>query len=555
MSLAILGGSLVLGGIASTLVATAHSGWGAVLAWVTAIALALAAFAGGWRGTLRRLRPSWRWLAVGTLGLLAVGVRLWLSSPARVHGDELITAYFSATEDLSPEGFFSHVPASRGEWVSQFPTPFFLLQRAFFVLGGTDIAAVRLSVQPWVWLVVVLLFVVARQLVDEATAWIAMLLSTFLAFSLYLETLGLHFVSSTAVFLAFFAAGARALRDEQPADAVLTGVLCGACYLFYTSSYVALPLLLAVGLAQLARRRSGAALRQLGMALAGCAVVLAPFVASAAAGYNYFDSRWEQVSLFSGQWSDLPERTARGESAVTIVATHAGRCLLSLVKDGVGGHGGYFFGEIALFDRCTLVLLVAGLAFAVLQARRHPGLLVALAVVAGTFLTGLVLTIPPPAYHRWSVSLPFLALLSALPLRALLDLPRVGQRARRLLVAAAVLLFASCNLAHFDRGSRGETVPQELRLAEYVNSRFAHKKLYMAAFPGYAYNKLAYFADVRRTALAVTGYHSDLLEGFRADEDYLYIIAMPDDFGPRFAALDPRAKLVRFSPQYALVFN
>ncbi|MEP0775791.1 MAG: hypothetical protein HRF46_15715, partial [Acidobacteriota bacterium] len=208
-----------------------------------------------------------------------------------------------------------------------------------------------------------------------------------------------------------------------------------------------------------------------------------------------------------------------------------------------------------MLEPFSALLLGAGVLLALARLRRDPGLGVVLVVVAGAFASGMVLTIPPPAFHRFSVAFPLLALLMALPLQAAWAAPWPARRLRVLAVAAAVTLFAALNLGHFARGSWNEQAPEELRLGEYLNSRFPHKKLYMAAFPGYAYAKFAYFAPVRRAGPTVTGYHADLLEGFDAGEDYLYVIAMPDIFGPQFQALDPHGRLRRFSAQYALFFN
>lgn len=550
-----LGVGVASAAFASWRVAAGRPGWAAVGAWAVGVALVLLAFAQEWSPVVRRLRPSWRWLVPVLIGLAPVVVRLALSSPARIHGDELITAYFSLTEDLSAQRFFAEVPRVRVEWVSQFPVPFFLVQRCLLAVVGDDVAGVRLSVQPYVWLVAVLLFLLAREVADRETAWIAVTISTFLAISLYLETLGLHFISSTAVFLAFFLVGVRAIRSKRSADAAAAGVLCGACYLFYTSSYVALPLMVAVGGWQVLRTRGRAWGRALGLPLIGLAVTVAPFAAHALTHYNYFNSRLLQVSLLSGQWSDVPERVARGESLLSILSTSTWKAVLSLGKGDLGGHGGYWFGYQGLFDPLALVLLVAGTLMALRQARRRPALMVAVALAAATFVSGIVLTIPPPAFHRWSLAWPFLALLMALPIRALLDCARLTRFARVGAVVAVLVLFASINLGRFTRATFDDSVPLELRLGETINSRFPNKKLYVAAFPGQAYEKLAYFANVRRRNRAVTTYHTDLLETFRADEDYLYVIAVPDEFGERFHALDPTARLVRVAPQYALLFN
>lgn len=527
----------------------------AVGAWAAGVGLVFLPFAPTWRITKRRLRPSWSWLVLLFIGLAPVVVRVALSSPARVHGDELITAYFSLTEDLSAPRFFAEVPRARVEWVSQFPTPFFLLQRALLDMFGDDIAGLRLSVQPYVFLVAVLLFLLTCELADRATAWIAVTISTFLAISLYLETLALQFISSTAVFLAFFLIGLRAIRSQGSAHAVAAGVLCGACYFFYTSSYVAFPLMLALSGWQVFRHRGRGLGRAVGLPLIGFVVTVAPFVAHAMTHYNYFNSRLAQVSLLSGQWSDVPERVARGENLLAILAAQTWRAVLALGKGGIGGHGGYWFGYQGLFDPLTLLLLIAGTSLALRRVRRRPGFLVAAAVAAMTFITGVVLTIPPPAFHRWSLAWPFLALLMALPIRELLEMKRGSRFARVGAVVAVLLAFASINLGRFTRATLGESVPVELYLGEMLNSRFPDKKLYLASFPGQAYEKLAYFANVRRRNRAITTYHSDLLQSFRADEDYLYLITLPDDFAERFHALDPSARLVRVAPQYAMMFN
>jgi hypothetical protein len=64
------------------------------------------------------------------------------------------------------------------------------------------------------WIVVCgFLYAIARELLDERAAVLSVVLYAFFGPSVYLETLGLHFVSSTAVFLAFFYFSLRELRE------------------------------------------------------------------------------------------------------------------------------------------------------------------------------------------------------------------------------------------------------------------------------------------------------------------------------------------------------
>ena len=118
-----------------------------------------------------------------------------------------------------------------------------------------------------------------------------------------------------------------------------------------------------------------------------------------------------------------------------------------------------------------------------------------------------------------------------------------------------VVVFAARNLDYFSVAAVSDGYPEDLRVASYINRRFPDRQVYVAAFPGQAFQKLAYFADVRRSAKIITNYHNDLLQSFRTDEKYVYVIAMPDNFGEKFHALDPKSRFVRFTTDYGLLFN
>jgi len=532
-----------------------RQGWPAVVAWLLSVGLAVAVFADEWGPALRGWHLSRRTVAVLGLCLVPVAVRLTCADTRRVHGDELITAYFSLTEDLGPGRFFAEVPKDSGEWVSQFSTPFFLLQKAALRVVGDDIAGIRLSVQPYVFLVALFLFLIARRIVDTRTAVFAVVLYSFLAISLYHETLGLHFVSSTAVFLVFFWFAFRASQHGLASDAVVAGALCGFCYLFYVSSYIALPVLAVFVVTRVLRTRRVEPVRNVVLPGFGFLVVMAPFLAYAVGFNNYFLARIQQVSLLTGSWSDVPERMKAGESAFYIVAKSLILALKALYRRGVGGHGGYFFGQLALFDTLTLALFVLGLGLAFSRLLRRPGIGMILMVLGVSFFTGVVLTIPPPAFHRLSLTFPFIALILAFPLRALWDAKVLSRPIRAAVLIGLVVVFAARNLDYFSVAAVSDGYPEDLRVASYINRRFPDRQVYVAAFPGQAFQKLAYFADVRRSAKIITNYHNDLLQSFRTDEKYVYVIAMPDNFGEKFHALDPKSRFVRFTIDYGLLFN
>jgi len=95
----------------------------------------------------------------------------------RAHGDDLLTAYFSATYDLG-SNFFAPVPADWTQWVTQFPCPFFF-QKIFFLVFGESLMSIKFSVLPYVLVVSTFLFFVVRELLDERAAIVALVLHSF----------------------------------------------------------------------------------------------------------------------------------------------------------------------------------------------------------------------------------------------------------------------------------------------------------------------------------------------------------------------------------------
>jgi hypothetical protein len=280
------------------------------LAWLASLAmLAIAvpgeppALAGG-----RRLEHP---ILSGFVIFLPALVRCASFQVNRAHGDDLLTAYFSATYDLG-SNFFAPVPADSTQWVTQFPSPFFFFQKIFFLLFGESLMSIKFSVLPWVLVVSVFLFFVVRELLDERAATVALILYSFFWPSLYLETLGLHFVSSTAAFLAFFYVALRHFRTGCLRMTVVSGLLAGACCLFYTSSLIALPILTAFIVVRWLAVEEGGTLRSAVLAFTAALAVIAPFVVqSFSSEPNYFLRRIDQVSLLTGEWSGAKDRIAR----------------------------------------------------------------------------------------------------------------------------------------------------------------------------------------------------------------------------------------------------
>jgi hypothetical protein len=507
------------------------------------------------RETRRTLRPSAAALLL-LAAALPVLVRVANLDPDRMHTDEFISSYFSATQDFAHSNFFGPIPKWY-EWQAQFPSPYFFLQRVFFTLFGTTTLTLRLSVQIYVAIVSIMLFLIVREILDQTSALIAVLLYSFLAISLWLETLGLHFISSTAIFTVFFYLALREYRSGEMFHAALAGIACGLCYLTYYSSYLAFPMLLVFCAVHWLRTRSWLVPKNFAIALAGMLLVLAPFVAFGLRSGNYVWKRTNQVSLLTGEWSRYRDEIASGlRTPLSAIAENLVICLRSFVQDGYGGHGGYDFGHLAFFDRFTLVLFAAGvLAGLVLLFRKSEILFVFLAIGA-SFLTGMVLTIPPPAYHRFSIAFPFLVILMTLPLSLLLRLRPLPMSVRYALAGGLLLVFACVNERHFMEALIHDQPPDELRLSELLNQKFLGRNVYVAAFDSYSFQKIFYFRDRwRKTRHVETGFHANLLKKFNKGEKYVYVIILAEPFREAFADADPGGRWARFSNSYTLFWN
>ena len=553
----LIGAAFLLSGGSTALTAAGRQGRGTVVLWGASLVLALAAFCGEWRASLSRLRacPVSRMVLPFLVVLLPVAVRVANFAPNRIFGDGVLTASFSVTENLSASRFFSPVPEAAIDWVCQFPSPFFVLQRGFFSLFGDSLEMVRWSIQPWVFLTGLFLFLVARRFFDRKTALYAVAVWSFLGMSVYLDTIGLHFISSTAVFLVFFWFALRwATGEGLRADAVGTGVACGFCFLFYTSSYIALPFLFLFVLIRLWRDRGRHLAGSVLLPFGSMALALGPFVAVAAGPNSYFLDRIRQLSLVSAPWSEAAGREWRIGPALSAIGTNFLLSFESLYRPGIGGAGGYWFGHRALFDPPTLAFLLAGLCALLALARRKPFLLLVPLVVGVAFFSHVVLAYPPPGFHRFSIAFPFVSLLVALPIALASRLP-FSRVTRGAVAAGSLALLIGSNVDAFSRAAATEYDHEEIRIASYLNQRFSDRKTYVAAFPGQAFGRLAYFASPRRPERIMTAYHKDLIRQFRPDEKYLYVVLFPEGFRARFERLDSNGRFVMFGNVWGLFFN
>ncbi|MBI2617817.1 hypothetical protein HYW55_06815 [Candidatus Gottesmanbacteria bacterium] len=487
--------------------------------------------------------------------LLPLGIRLANMNPTRIHMDDVITAYFSETHDFTKLNFFSGIPENKGEWVSRFPTPFFILQQFFFFLVPPSFMSIKYSILPYVLINSMFLYLLVKILRDKKTAAIAVCLYAFSAPSLYLETLGLHFVSSTALFLVFFYVALLYLKSPTLPKAGILGVITGFNYLFYITSFIAFPFLIITFLFQLVKIHSLKILRDFLIALVGFTITFGPFALYGLRFDNYFLSRINQVSLLTGSWSDASQKIEEGKSPFPFVEKNIRLSLQSLYTDDIGGHGGYNFGNLAFFDRYSLILTALGTVIALVLFLRNIGIFLILCVILVSFVTGMVFSIPPPAFHRASLAFPFLTIIMSLPFSVFLRIKRLPIFVRVSVTVIFILVILAQNELYFIEQSQKENNNADLRLVNLIDTKYPNRHVYIASFPGFVFQKVYYFSPEKNVLSIQTDYHDNFIRSFRPDEKYLYIMTLPHIFEEKFKSLDPNGKIIRYSRNYSLFVN
>ncbi len=534
-----------------------ESGWMG-LVWVAAVAVFLVAVRDGTPAPRAARRPR-RVVEVLAAALCPVVVRVVHMGidPLRTHQDEFVTGYFSATRDFAHENFFASMP-ERFEWMASFPRPIFLLQQWFFGIFGESATALRLSVQVYAAITAAALFLLVEELLDRKAAWAAVVLYSFMAISLYFETLGFCFVTAGAALMVFFLWATRAFRSARLRDAAIAGVACGCCYLAYYGSYVAYPLLAGFAFLAAASGKGRHALRTFLVASAGTLVVVAPFLAWDLASGDSYLRRFKQVALTTGTWSPYRRAIREGAPAAPIVAENVKASLKAFVRDGVGGHGGYDFGRLAPFDRFSLALLLVGAAVSLSLALRRRGpreLLLVLAVILAAFLAGVALTIPPPAYHRFTVALPFVAILMAVPFAMLDRVPGLSSVSRRAVFAGLLVLYASLNERRFVEAIVRDKPADDLRAVSLLRQRFGGRDPVMALARYSDLDRTLYFYDRPPRRPVTREFHRWLLRDIDSKRKYVYLITLPDRWREQFERADPNGRMYRVSWLFGIFAN
>lgn len=491
--------------------------------------------------------------------LLAVIVRVGLMNDIdSYHIDEYLSAYFSySLPSWSKLDWFGVYPPL-GVWICQFPVLYFAAQKLFFNIFGLTTITMRLSILPYVISIFIFLFLLAKRLYNEKVAFLALVILTLFSPDLYLSRWSLHFISSTAFFLiaAYFFVLSRQIGKKLHFG--LFGFFLGLCYMTYYSSYVALPLFVLFTAFLFSIKRLGLPfLKNLTLAALIFLYTINPLIIYAKTVDNFFTQRTAQVALINGEWSPYQNIILTPSSIFEILKQQTILAIQALYIDHVGGHAGYWFGRLALFDKATFILLITGVLYLLyrITRKKDEAAFLILTIIGVTFITGMIFTIPPPAFHRTSLSFPFLALLLAVVVyKAYERLIKDGK-----VPAFAVLLFLLSllllgNVFHFKKilvedGADDPAFP----LIERDLATERVQRLYIAAFDSYSLEKVLFIRSEGKID-AITEPLDVLLKKIPHDMPSHIIVLYPDkEAVQKVIAVFPHSKIINEYDRHMLI--
>jgi len=436
-------------------------------------------------------------ILLGFLVLLTILIRvIYMQRITFFHGDEYQTAYFSLNlkNYSKPLNWFGVYPP-KVEWVSQFPILYFFFQSLFFKIFGIGPFIVRLSNLPYLILTYLFIILIAKEIGNIKTAIFTGIILTFFPPDLYISSLGLHFISSTAFLSGFIFFFIKSLKSSRKIFYGLTGVFMGLCYHTYYSSYIAFPIFISlIFLIFLKRKFKLNHLKNFIFSLLLFTLVIAPLITSAISIDNFFNQRNSQISIFNGSWSPYANQSNNIDNYLHIFKENLLICLKSLYRNDIGGHGGYNFGKLALFNHVTLLVIIPSIAFQFFQlvSKRSIESTLLLLIVFSSFIGGMVLTIPPPAFHRFSISFPYLALIIAIFLEKAYQ-KMSNKKIKFVAFFTIISVFVGFNITHFykmlKRDTENQWLKEHLAIEELIRIR-DEKEIFISAFSSYALEKI-----------------------------------------------------------------
>ncbi|TSC87382.1 MAG: hypothetical protein G01um10147_703 [Microgenomates group bacterium Gr01-1014_7] len=467
------------------------------------------------------------------------------------HYDEHITAYTSFSL-LSADkiDWFGVVPAKE-EWVSQFPVFYHFFQKPFLVVYPS-VLMVRISTWPYTIGVVIVLYLLTRLVYTRFLGLLSALTFITLGTQLYLGSLGLLFHSSTFFFMLSLYAFTRLYLYRTYPNAVLLALSMAVCYMVYTSSYIIAPFILTFMIFSFVKDRTVSLAALYGKTLIIFFAALSPSLLYAARIDNFFMQRVNQVSLFSGTWRSQQEIFHNIDSFLSVLTAHTSDAWRSLFLPDVGGGGEYWFGHQSFFEPVGFILFLLGIIIVLYQAIRRGSMILFIfpSAIAFTFVFGVVLTIHPPPFHRWSIAYPMIGFSIAQSVSWMFfKIRRRFYPSRNFsngILATALILFVISNVKHALSMTEKDKIlkPQDIiMVSRYIRANvLPQAPIYIAAFPANAFGKELVFRT--RNVYPITTTYFDYLPT-AAKDNSLLVLHRPDDVSTqKVLARFPRARLI-----------
>ena len=483
-------------------------------------------------------RSSYKAIQVLLVALVPTVVRGVFLNINRVHGDEYILAYFASKYELLKTNVFAPVPADPAAWVSQQASVFTILQKIYLLFVGESFWAVKFSTIPYLLITAIGFYLLARLVLEKKSALIAVGLYSFFAVSLYHDTLATLHAGTNAAFIWFYYFLIKSLQKPSNSSFFMTGIFAGFCYLFDAKSYLAFPLMIIIFGGLLVYKKSKKILVGLSTAIGAFFMIMAPFIWYMIIHNNvYLLQRYHQVKLSFSSRMDIEA------NAVTT--------LRALFTNGIGGDQGFFFGHQALFEPISLLFFVVGIGLGIVMVRRRPVIGVIIFTILLTFFAGMIMTAPPPAFHRVVVTFPLIAIIMSLPFEKILSRKNLLTYS---IVGLLLVIYSANNLIYFSKAAEKDG-DVSVKLARYIERNFPNREVSIVAFPQYHVQKVFYFSQDNGLHNSVLDYPNNLLVNFDASKRYLYIVPeMHRGFENEIQSRDGRTQIMQFG-EFKLVSN
>lgn len=198
----------------------------------------------------------------------------------------------------------------------------------------------------------------------------------------------------------------------------------------------------------------------------------------------------------------------------------------------MGGAGGYLFGRLTLLDKITFIFLIIGILnfFYKILFRKNIDSLFILTIVFITFLTGMVLTAPPPAFHRISLIFPIICLILGATIGDIyMFIKKQHKTIGFIVLLLCISLISISNIFHFKKVllNDGPDDPDYPQIQRYLTKE-GKNFFYVAAFESYGMGKILFIRSEGKI-LSITKSLEEILKIIPQNETSFLVILYPNE--------------------------